>query len=69
MGPNFRVWLAVDKNFHLRSTGEKMGAFAGFTKKNLRPNGCSTTNFMDGVNCANSITDKIIEIQIILMQF
>ena len=46
-----------------------MGAFAGFTKKNLRPNGCSTTNFTAGVNCANSKTDKIIEIQIILMQF
>ena len=72
LGPNFEVWPAGDKHFYLRLIFEKMIAFAFFTENNLWPYGCSGTNFTATGNCTNSKTEmqtKIIEMQMILIQF
>ena len=44
---NHEFWSgsAVDKNFYLWWTFEKMRAFLLFTKKHLWPHGCSSTTF------------------------
>ena len=48
-----------------------MHAFAVFGNKNSQPYGCSNTNFMAAINCANPKTEiriEIIEIEIIGIQ-
>ena len=69
---NFGVRPAVDKNFNLRLTVENMDAVAVFTEKYLQPCNSSGINFTADVNCTNPKTEmqtKIIDIQLILIQF
>ena len=71
LAPNFGVRPAAVKNFYFRLAIEKMGAFAVFTEKYLRPNGWSGSKFSTAVNCTNSkieVQSKIIETQIIEVQ-
>ena len=68
-GPNFGVSPAADKKNYLQLTVKNLHAFAVFTEKKIQPYRC---NFTAAVNCTNSKTKmktKILEMQIILLEF